>query len=86
MRPFGAGATAVMNRLYVDPAHRRSGLGRALAVAAVDAARAMGYRRMVLDVIPRRTHVIALYRELGFVEVEPFVDYPFEMVFLGRDL
>ena len=41
---------------------------------------------MVLDVIPQRTHVIAMYRALGFGDVAPFVDYPFEMVFLGRDL
>jgi putative acetyltransferase len=88
VRPFGSrgDGTAVMNRLYVLPARRRTGAGRALAAAAVDGARDLGYLRMVLDVIPQRTRVIAMYRALGFGDVAPFVDYPFEMVFLGRDL
>jgi GNAT superfamily N-acetyltransferase len=75
-----------MNRLWVRPAFRRFGLGRALAVASIDTARELGFTRMLLDVLPQRTGAIALYHDLGFVEVPPSHEYAFPMVFMGRDL
>ena len=47
---------------------------------------ALGFTRMLLDVIPVRTGAIALYESLGFVEVPPTHEYAFPMVFFGRDL
>jgi ribosomal protein S18 acetylase RimI-like enzyme len=41
---------------------------------------------VTLDVVPTRTHAVALYRSLGFVDAEPIHEYPFAMVPLGRDL
>ena len=52
----------------------------------MDAARDLGFGRMALGVVPGRTNAIALYRSLGFVETAPSHEYPFEMVFLARDL
>jgi carbonic anhydrase len=75
-----------MNRLWVRPEHRRGGRARELCVASLDAARALGFRRMALDVVPQRRGAIALYRSLGFTETEPAHDYPFPMVFFARDL
>ena len=75
-----------MKRLWVRPPSRALGLGRRLAVASRDEARALGFTRMLLDVLPKRTGAIALYRSMGFVEVPPSHDYAFAMVFLGRDL
>src|SRR5262249_49615620 len=88
----GVGITACdagvceMNRLWVRAPFRRDGIGRALAAGSIDAARDLGFTRMQLDVVPQRTAAIALYRALGFEAVAPTHDYPFEMVFLGRDL
>ena len=75
-----------MNRLFIRQGHQGSGLGRLLTAASLDHARALGYRRMVLEVVPYRTRAIALYRSLGFVDHEQLHDYPFEVVALARDL
>jgi ribosomal protein S18 acetylase RimI-like enzyme len=75
-----------MNRLWVREPFRRRGFARTLSIASMDAARELGFGRMILDVVPSRAVAIALYRGLGFTDTEPKHDYPFDMVFLARDL
>jgi ribosomal protein S18 acetylase RimI-like enzyme len=82
----GENCVCEMNRLWIRPAFRRAGRGRALCEASLETARSLGFRRMELDVIPERARAIALYRSLGFTDSEPLHEYPFPMVFLGRDL
>src|SRR6266571_545819 len=72
LRPLDADA-AEMKRLYVRPAYRGQGLGRALAAAAIAAARATGRSRVVLDTLPSMGEAIALYRSLDFKEVAPYL-------------
>ena len=68
---------AEMKRLYVRPAHRGLGLGRALAEAAVSAARELGYARLLLDTVPSSMRAaVAMYQAMGFREVPPYRENP----------
>ena len=75
VRPLDDG-TCEMKRLFVRPRGRGLGLGRALALAAIERARALGYDRMRLDTLPAMAAARSLYRELGFVEIEPYRHNP----------
>jgi putative acetyltransferase len=63
-------------RLYVRPAARGQGLGRALLKAVIDAARRQGYRELYGDTLPVMQSALGLYRELGFEPVGRYSSTP----------
>lgn len=63
----------LLEDLYVSDEARGTGLGRALAAAAVARARERGCRRIELDVNEANGPAAALYRSLGF---EAYADPP----------
>ncbi|MGD0997739.1 MAG: GNAT family N-acetyltransferase [Thermoleophilia bacterium] len=65
-----------LKRLYVRPAHRGAGIGRALTVQAIDEGRTMGYHLMRLDTGSFLDASRRLYASLGFVETGPYYDVP----------
>ena len=65
-----------MKRMFVRERYRGTGLGRRLAERVIEEARRRKYRRIVLDTMPHLKSAIALYRDLGFLEIEPYLGSP----------
>jgi len=68
-----------MKRLYLRPQFRGKGLGRVLAETVIAAARSTSCRKMRLDTVePVMPNAVAMYRRLGFKEIEPYCANPIE--------
>jgi len=68
--------TCELKRLYVRPEARGCSVGRKLVQHAVAAARAVGYSRVCLDVLPELVQAQKLYRTLGFHDAAPVAFNP----------
>ena len=68
--------TCEMKRMFVDPSARGEGVGQALAVAVIEAAKARGFSMMKLDSLARLKPAMTLYRSLGFKETAPYNTNP----------
>ncbi|MCS7056658.1 MAG: GNAT family N-acetyltransferase [Thermoflexales bacterium] len=64
--------TGEIRRLYVRPAARRQGVGRGLVAALIEAARQAGYALLRLEMLEAMREAQALFRSLGFREIERF--------------
>jgi GNAT superfamily N-acetyltransferase len=79
---------AEIKRMYVRPAARGRGVGRAVLEDLERRAAAAGYRRVVLETGARQPEAIALYASAGYREIEPYGFYrcsPLSRCF-GKDL
>ena len=86
LRKIGDGLCE-MKRLYVTPAARKTGLGRALSESVIAKARELGYREMLLDTISDMAAAIGVYRALGFRRIPPYYDTPVaDTIFMSLSL
>jgi ribosomal protein S18 acetylase RimI-like enzyme len=76
VRKLAEDGACEMKRLHAMASARGSGVGRALAVSAIEAARQAGYRVMRLDTLPEMVAAQALYRSLGFEAGPAYYDSP----------
>jgi putative acetyltransferase len=84
------GGACEMKRMFVSSDFHGRGVGQALAGAIIERGRELGYSKMMLDTGPEQREAQALYRKLGFTEVEPYYDLSPQLrdwlVFMELDL
>ena len=84
--------TAEIKRMYVQPSHRRGGVGRAMFDRLIALATADGYQWIRLDSPDFMTAAHDLYRSAGFTDIEPYPEseipdaYKPHWVFMERSL
>jgi putative acetyltransferase len=76
LRGFEPPVVAELKRMYVRPQARGAGAGRALASAALEAARRLGYSSVRLDTAVELVEAARIYTKLGFVEIAPYRHNP----------
>ena len=67
---------AELSRLYVRPAYRGKGIGKAILEVILARARATAYKKVCLETAIFMTDAHALYRSLGFQVTEPYRQVP----------
>ncbi len=69
-------AVAEVKRLYVRPPFRGHALGEKLALAVIDKARSLGFKKLILDAVPQTRVAQVLYQRMGFQEIAPYYANP----------
>ena len=76
-----------LKRLYVSPARRGAGVGRALCAELIAQARAAGYQQLALSARDAWKPAVTLFQSLGFRIARPFKPVkPIDLVFMSLDL
>jgi GNAT superfamily N-acetyltransferase len=70
------GERCEMKRVYVRPAFRGTGMGRAIVEWLMAEARSLGYREMVADTMPVMARALAMYEQMGFERTGPYGEAP----------
>jgi ribosomal protein S18 acetylase RimI-like enzyme len=86
LRDLGDGICE-LKRIYVPPQFRGRGLGRAISVELMRLAKAKGYMTARLDTLARLLPAVALYRDLGFEEIQAYNFNPeADIIYMERPL
>ena len=77
--------TVELKAMYLDRDYRGKGLGRRLMDKAVDEARCLGYKCIVLDSMSSYKDALRLYEKTGFKMTERYNDNVYADVFMRLD-
>lgn len=77
---------AELKRVYLRPEFRGRGGAELIVGAAEDEARRLGASRMVLDTRSDFVAARALYKRLGYDEIEPYTFTPYAEHWFGKEL
>ncbi|WP_394751107.1 GNAT family N-acetyltransferase [Spongiimicrobium salis] len=67
-----------LKRMYVRKAARGKGIGKELLVRAMEVGKALNYQKMRLDTLSTMESAIALYKKVGFYEIQAYRFNPIE--------
>ncbi|CAI6334152.1 unnamed protein product [Periconia digitata] len=83
-RRFGSEDVCELKRLYIVPEARGLGAGGVLVAKALEMAREMGYKEMLLDTLASMVAARKLYVRFGFRETDSYYDNPLDDVVYYR--
>lgn len=75
LRPGPADGVGEVKRMYVAPQVRGRRIGERLVAALLEAARGLGYRRLVLETGTEQPEALRLYERLGWTPAPAFGHY-----------
>jgi len=78
--------TVELKALYLDKSYRGQHLGSRLINVAIDEARKLGYKSIVLDSMSKYKEALRLYEKCGFKNTERFNDNVYADVFMKLEL
>ena len=84
LRPLPIQDACEMKRLYVVPACRGLGVGKALGAAIIREAKNGGYSTIYLDTLPGMKTAQLLYHALGFEQTSPYYYTSFDRMIFYR--
>ena len=77
--------TVELKAMYLDRDYRGKGLGRRLMDKAVDEAKRLGFKSIVLDSMSSYKDALRLYEKTGFKMTERYNDNVYADVFMRLD-
>ncbi|HEY3310401.1 MAG TPA: GNAT family N-acetyltransferase [Anaerolineales bacterium] len=81
------GQTAELKRIWLLEEYHGRGIGYRLVTRLLEFASEAGYRRVVLQTSLEQVRALAFYRRLGFVEITPYYQTPWDdEIFMGLEL
>jgi GNAT superfamily N-acetyltransferase len=80
------GAVGEVKRVWLRPAARGRGIGRALMEALESDGRSLGLERLRLDTGDRQPEALGLFRALGYREIDDYNGNPFASHWMEKEL
>lgn len=76
-----------MKRLYVRPEFRGHKIASKLVETIIEDAKSIGYKVMFLDTLPFLQEAIALYKKVGFYEIQSYNNSPLDIsIYMKLDI